>query len=307
MIHAVVGLNCYKYLQSRDFHRGLAHAEPDLLYHPMSAGLWIQASYINHSCLPNVERAFIGDMIIIRAAKDLDAGSELAHSYVSLLKGYEDRQNGLKDYAFQCTCRRCRSDESVPADRHEKRNEILKVLELENRTLAISNEATPLKRFENLLDEFDNTYTITASELPRPEIYMDLFISIRNFYGREMFSEVVTLVRRLLLASGFHLRISQKRFRIMQWGSLSDLTVASIAYLWKAYGSVNLALCDDVEEVLKTAYEIVVGERSSFEGVYGALRPPPKVPFESAGSKTKRSKRRRMTYGESEGGEVMKG
>lgn len=101
---------------------------------------------------------------------------------------------------------------------------------------------------------------------------MELFISIRNLDSWEMFAEVVKLVCRLLVASGFILRIGKKRFRVMQWGSVSDLTVTSFAYSGKAYGTVNPALCHEVEGVLKTAYEIVVGERWSFEGVYGELR-----------------------------------
>lgn len=273
MIHAIIDLNCYKFFQSQDFHRRLARAEPDLLDQHKSAGIWIHASYINHSCLPNIETAFIGDMMIIRAAKDLDAGSELTYSYTGLLGAYDERQSGLRDYGFQCTCRRCLSDRNIHPDCRDVRAQVLNNLELENRKLAISKAGTTLGRIEKLLDEFDNTYTTPASNLPRPEIYMELFISIRNLDSWGMFAEVVTLVWRLLVVSGFDLCISNQRFRVMQWGSVSDLTVASLAYMWKAYGTVNPALCHEVEGVLKTAYEIVVGERWSFEGVYGELRP----------------------------------
>lgn len=272
MIRAIIDMNCYKFFQSRDFHRRFARAEPDLLDQDKSAGIWINASYINHSCLPNIETAFIGDMMIIRAAKDLDAGSELTYSYTGLLGSYEERQSGLKDYGFQCTCARCLSDKKLRPDCRDVRAQILNSLELENRKLAMSKGGTTLGRLEKLLDDFDSTYTTPASNIPRPEIYMELFISIRNLDSWEMFSEVVTLVFRLLVVSGFDLRIGKNRFRVMQWGSVSDLTVTSLAYMWKAYGTVNPALCHEVEEVLKTAYEIVVGERWSFEGVYGELR-----------------------------------
>lgn len=272
MIHAIIDLNCYKFFQSREFHRRFARAEPDLLYQHKSAGIWINASYINHSCLPNIQTAFIGDMMIIRAAKDLDAGSELTYSYIGLLGTYEERHSGLKHYGFQCTCGRCLSDKEILPDCREVRVQILNSLELENRKLSIAKGGTTLGRIEKLLDDFDNTYTTPASLIPRPEIYMELFISIRNLDSWEMFAEVVTLVCRLLVLSGFDLRIGKDRFRVMRWGSVSDLTVTSLAYMWKAYGTVNPALCHEVEGVLKTAYEIVVGERWSFEGVYGELR-----------------------------------
>lgn len=272
MIHAIIDLNCYKFCQSRDFHRRLARAEPDLLDQHKSAGIWINASYINHSCLPNIEAAFIGDMIIIRAAKDLAAGSELTYSYTGLLGAYDERQSGLRYYGFQCTCYRCLRDINIHQDCRDVRVGILNSLELENRKLAMSKAGTTLGRIEKLLDDFDNTYTTPPSDLPRPEIYMELFISIRNFDSWEMFAEVVTLGCRLLVVSGFDLRIGREGFRVMQWGSVSDLTVASLAYMWKAYGTVNPVLCHGVEEILKTAYEIVVGEKWSFESVYGELR-----------------------------------
>lgn len=272
MIHAIIDLNCYKFSQSRDFHRRLARAEPDLLDQDKSAGIWINASYINHSCLPNIQTAFIGDMMIIRAAKDLDADSELTYSYIGLLGTYDERQSGLKHYGFRCTCGRCLSDKKIHPDCREVRAQILNSLELENRKLSISKGGTTLGRIEKLLDDFDNTYTTPTSNIPRPEIYMELFISIRNLDSWEMFAEVVTLVCRLLVVSGFDLCIGKNRFRVMSWGSVSDLTVTSLAYMWKAYGTVNPALCHQVEGVLKTAYEIVVGERWSFEGVYGEKR-----------------------------------
>lgn len=43
--------------------------------------------------------------------------------------------------------------------------------------------------------------------------------------------------------------------------------------MWNAYGKINPALGDDVEECAKVAYEILVGERESFEDAYGGVRP----------------------------------
>lgn len=39
-----------------------------------STGVWIHASYANHSCIGNVSRAFIGDMMIVRASRDIRKG-----------------------------------------------------------------------------------------------------------------------------------------------------------------------------------------------------------------------------------------
>lgn len=44
---------------------------------PEASGVWILASYINHSCLGNCCRSFIGAMQIVRATEDLPPGTEL--------------------------------------------------------------------------------------------------------------------------------------------------------------------------------------------------------------------------------------
>ncbi|MCJ1470935.1 hypothetical protein MMC07_009583 [Pseudocyphellaria aurata] len=285
MIDSIVALNCYKFPQSRDYHNKFLHADPDLEDYPRSAGVWVLASYINHSCLPNVERAFIGDMIVIRAAQNLAAGSELTLSYISILGGIEERQNSLKVYGFQCDCRRCQIDMDTPPACHLKRDRILNDLEVENSTLAMVDSKVAFKNIESLLDEFDATFNLPPPKIPRTEVYMELYITILNLHRWDRLADVVTTVHRLLKFSGYHVRVSKTKFRIAYWGSVNDFTVMGLAYLWKAYGTVNPLLCDDVEEALKMAYEVEVGERTSFEGVYGDFRPTGKA--DSAGTPPK--------------------
>ncbi|RGP80737.1 n-lysine methyltransferase smyd2 [Fusarium longipes] len=46
-----------------------------------STGLWIRASYINHSCIPNAKKDFIGDLLLFRAMRRIVAGEEITHAY----------------------------------------------------------------------------------------------------------------------------------------------------------------------------------------------------------------------------------
>lgn len=218
-------------------------------------------------------------MIVIRAAQDLAAGSELTHSYISILGGYGERQVSLKSYGFECDCRRCQMDKNTPLACHEKRCQLISDLEVQNGKLAMINSEAVLREIEKLLDEFDATFTLPASQLPRTEAYMELYISILNLHRWDLSADVVSMVHRLLTFSGFRVRISKTRFRVTHWGSVNDFTVVGLAYMWKAYGKVNPLLCDDVEEALKMAYMVEVGEGSSFEDVYGELRPAPKENF----------------------------
>jgi hypothetical protein len=70
-----------------------------------SCGIWVKASYINHSCLGNVRRSFIGDMMIVRAAKDLDVGTELMFPYEAPEGIYtSETERKFKNWGFVCTC-----------------------------------------------------------------------------------------------------------------------------------------------------------------------------------------------------------
>jgi SET domain-containing protein len=77
-----------------------------------STGMWILASYINHSCNPNSVRCFIGDMIIIRAARDLPTGTELMISYVPPTEAEPGaiHERLRRSWGFDCDCVICADD-----------------------------------------------------------------------------------------------------------------------------------------------------------------------------------------------------
>ena len=50
------------------------------MYH--STGLWLKAATINHACLSNCRRSFIGDMMIIRATCDIPVSKSLSMFYI---------------------------------------------------------------------------------------------------------------------------------------------------------------------------------------------------------------------------------
>ena len=73
-----------------------------------SVGIWTHASYINHSCNSNARRAFIGNMMIVRASRDIEAGTEVTFWYC-IPDGIntKDMQDKLKHWSFSCGCDIC--------------------------------------------------------------------------------------------------------------------------------------------------------------------------------------------------------
>lgn len=83
-------------------------------------GLWILASFINHSCDPNVRRLHIGDHVFVHASRDVKAGEELTFAYFDVLTPLNNRREMAKNWGFVCGCKRCKFEENV-SYKHELR------------------------------------------------------------------------------------------------------------------------------------------------------------------------------------------
>ncbi|KAI3467319.1 hypothetical protein Pfo_023982 [Paulownia fortunei] len=76
-------------------------------------GLWILASFINHSCDPNVRRLHIGDYVVVHAARDVKAGEELTFAYFDVLSPLNKRKEMAQNWGFACRCKRCKFEDKV--------------------------------------------------------------------------------------------------------------------------------------------------------------------------------------------------
>eukprot|EP00434_Breviolum_minutum_P034760 symbB.v1.2.030771.t1/scaffold3505.1/size55173/3 len=59
------------------------------------SGLWLLPVFVNHSCLPNVQRIIVLDCLFLRAGRDLKCGDELFDSYVETLQPFWHRRDSL--------------------------------------------------------------------------------------------------------------------------------------------------------------------------------------------------------------------
>lgn len=99
---------------------------PDSLFadEGASAGLWTRAAYMNHSCVANTEKAYIGDLLVLRALRPIAAGEELFHSYTAS-SDYDARQAALlATWGFECECVLCGAEKADDASVRKKRREL---------------------------------------------------------------------------------------------------------------------------------------------------------------------------------------
>ncbi|KAF9774235.1 hypothetical protein IL306_007805 [Fusarium sp. DS 682] len=86
---------------------GLGQQSEDEDVSNASTGLWVRASYINHSCVPNAKKDFVGDLIIFRATRKIAPGEEITHSY-DVSSDYEERKANIqRTWDFECRCQLC--------------------------------------------------------------------------------------------------------------------------------------------------------------------------------------------------------
>ncbi|KAH9210388.1 TPR domain-containing protein [Leptodontidium sp. 2 PMI_412] len=107
-----------------------------------SAGLWILAAYINHSCTPNAKKEFIGDLMVLRATRKIAVGEEISHSYDESTD-HDSRATALMTtWGFQCTCALCIAQRADSPTVREKRRE----LESETHSFVQSHSPVGAKR-----------------------------------------------------------------------------------------------------------------------------------------------------------------
>jgi len=89
-----------------------------------STGLWIWAAYINHSCIANAKKEFIGDLMVVRATNTITPGDEIFLSYDES-SDYDARQTALMTtWGFECNCALCAAEKADDPAVRKKRREL---------------------------------------------------------------------------------------------------------------------------------------------------------------------------------------
>ncbi|KAI8959280.1 SET domain-containing protein [Daldinia sp. FL1419] len=88
-----------------------------------STGLWIWAAYINHSCVANAKKEYVGDLMVLRAIRPIASGEEIFHSYDES-SDFDTRQASLMTtWGFECNCPLCAAEKTdSPAIRKKRRD-----------------------------------------------------------------------------------------------------------------------------------------------------------------------------------------
>jgi len=75
---------------------------------PIGAGLFSNLSLLNHSCCPNINIKHQGNVVQVKANKNIEVGEEIFNSYIdTTLPKNERKKILLSQFEFECKCSLC--------------------------------------------------------------------------------------------------------------------------------------------------------------------------------------------------------
>ncbi|KAI7109580.1 hypothetical protein KC340_g404 [Hortaea werneckii] len=237
-----------------------------------STGLWITASYMNHSCDGNAARAFIGDMMLVRATKDITKGQEILTPYLPPDMDHAMTLAPLQQqWRFTCHCAICAAETKGPHTQREKRTALVRkakeMLSQHEPDLIGLPNALVVAQFKELYSQLKETYDCkTFATVPRVALVRIgtwLCQSCWNYWDPVQLAETAVGVLR---DAGYGITIVNQRLQVdythcMILGGAVDGSI----YAWTAYSKQGKR---ELAEQFKTlGKQLYFATRGTMEGL----------------------------------------
>lgn len=147
-----------------------------------SSGVWIHAARMNHSCLPNSSRGFVGDFIVVRANKNISKGDEVTTMYLPIDGIFDQLKHNFEARGFSCDCKLCKAENRCEESRSSlmfETNSFLESHPLQEITALVTKDAVPAhlveeaKHFEKLLKK-SYPLNLFATYVPKTKHIIEL-------------------------------------------------------------------------------------------------------------------------------------
>lgn len=223
------------------------------------------ASCINHSCVSNSRRSFIGDLMFIHATRDIPSDTELTWWYAIPTGGnHAEVQKSLDGWGFSCVCPACIDAKDTPKQKLKKRAGL-------NGDLKAAISTPDLPKAERLLTAMEKTYRSSPRLSPRFALFKPYFCLAWVYARQNDPFKAVALFLKALEALGFVITGAvlpfalSIPFEVVQWGVMMDGVVSALLFLRDAYAVFAPPLAAKVEDYARIAYKICVGEDVTFK------------------------------------------
>ena len=244
----------------------------------MSRGLWVKASYTNHSCIPNTNRAFIGDMLVATATKDIPAGTEITHVYAAPRPIYSDREKQFQKWDFKCECPLCAAESALPAEAQEKQRKTLSELETifrKKKPTRFQPDAT-IRPVEKLARQLEAAHDEGAyADLPRlPLVWPSMWL-LQAYHTRGNHRKTIKWAHAALRAFGFTKVVDDDgKVVVYGEGATKSVTTFEVVKALKFAADAHTGMGEDevAKEFIEAArigYRSLSGFSDQFDNVRG--------------------------------------
>lgn len=233
-------------------------------------GLWLLASRINHACIGNCHRSQIGDMHIIRAARDLEAGTELLAPcrLPEPMETYREVQAALCPWGFTCACELCLMKKATTAAALARR----KMLNRQLRKVLYESATIDVAAAERLLVQMEKTYPV-GDFVHRKELWR-LYMRLSHHVVSSKPVDGIAMLIKGLGAIGFDIDVTlpgkgrKPSLNVTRWGAPSRSTPAEFFKLYKTFKQLAPEVCDTIKRYVAIAHSIDVGEEETVGDEY---------------------------------------
>jgi tetratricopeptide (TPR) repeat protein len=241
-----------------------------------SSGLWIHASYVNHACNGNAMRSFIGDMMILRATRNIKQGDEICMPYRLPHPDKAVTQGELqKIWGFKCDCSLCRVEAATPGKDKKQRTELIgKAMDFLSKNKlkeGVKMDKKTIDQAARMYERLQKTYDEKKfDKMPRPGLVGLGMWLCEAYVGKDEHTKVIEYALRLLRNMGFVVKVNGEDLVVhREFCCLEVRSVGAAVYASKAYKAKgNTAISQKMEVLARDFYEILNGEIRGFDDRY---------------------------------------
>lgn len=241
-----------------------------------STGVWLHASAINHDCIGNASRSFIGEMILIRATKNIAKNEEITMRYMNPNGTISDFQETLqKTWKFKCSCALCKAEMQVSTRLQERRMAAIEEAGqfLEPHVLSHGNHSTAavIGRVEALYHKIEATYSDSLfKNLPRPALGAIGAWLATAYALQKAEKPAIDWSLQVLRDLGVFVKVKKDRIRFDRTNCRLDMTGINAAmYAASAYKRMDRKeLAEQMIDFGKELYRTLCGSMYGFEKAF---------------------------------------
>ncbi|KAK1754186.1 hypothetical protein QBC47DRAFT_453175 [Echria macrotheca] len=286
LVRRIIALNVFGCpLTSRtSYLRNITHTLQAQNHEFHSCGLWPTASYINHGCTNNATRAFIGDMMFVRATRNIPPDTELTWWYAPPADDMTHQDSLRKTWGFSCRCALCVDQQNTPNSVLHRcnalRREFHRLMETLKRT---GNRDT--KNAERVLAAAAATYPRPPSEVPRLSLWR-LQLTMAGVFAQWVQPlKTVDYALGALASLGYVVEggvpvpsprraVGSSMVMVREWGVMVVDVIDCWMFLREAYLHLLAPdLAAGAEGYARIAYRVYFGEDETFDETFGDKKP----------------------------------